>query len=66
MKEPENTLNHLLILRDWAEFAIEKKSLFFTFFHMKDIVKWTDEAMELIEDQEKEIKRMKEMERYAR
>ena len=39
---------HLMIIRTWASFALEKDHNFFEPAHLRDIARWMDEALELL------------------
>ena len=48
----EAVITHLQIIHTWAEFARERDLQFFTAKHLEDIAKWSDDAIELLEEQE--------------
>ena len=48
MPDRENVISHLQIMHTWAEFALEKDQNFFNEAHMKEIVEWTTDALELM------------------
>ena len=52
MADRESVITHLQIIRTWAEFARERDLQFFTAKHLEDIAKWSDDAIELLEEQE--------------
>ena len=48
----ETVITHLQIIHTWAEFAREHDLQFFTAKHLEDIAKWSDDAIELLKEQE--------------
>ena len=54
----ETVITHLQIIHIWAEFARERDLQFFTAKHLEDIAQWTDDALELLKEQEDEKKRV--------
>lgn len=52
MLDRESVITHLQIIHTWAEFAREHDLQFFTAKHLEDIVQWTDDALELLKEQE--------------
>ena len=50
----ETVITHLQIIHTWAEFARERDLQFFTPKHLEDIAEWTDDALELLKEQEAE------------
>ena len=48
----ETVITHLQIIHTWAEFARERDLQFFTAKHMEDIAQWSDDAIELLKEQE--------------
>ena len=52
MPDVENVISHLQIIHTWAEFAREHDLQFFTPKHLKDIAEWSDDALELLKEQE--------------
>ena len=54
MLDRESVITHLQIIHTWAEFAREHDLQFFTAKHLEDIVQWTDDALELLKEQEPE------------
>ena len=54
MLDRESAITHLQIIHTWAEFAREHDLQFFTAKHLEDIVQWTDDALELLKEQEPE------------
>lgn len=42
---------HLMIIRTWASFALERDINFFEPAHLRDIVRWMDDALELLKEQ---------------
>ena len=55
MPDRESVITHLQIIHTWAEFARERDLQFFTAKHLEDIAKWTDDAIELMNEQQKLI-----------
>ena len=51
---------HLQIINTWASFALKNDTNFFTPAHMRDIARWTDDAIDLINEQEERIAIMEE------
>jgi len=51
---------HLMIIKTWAAFALKKDTNFFEPAHLRDIVRWMDDALELLKEQQKEIERLKQ------
>ena len=52
MPDRETVITHLQIIHTWAEFARERDLQFFTAKHLEDIAKWSDDAIELLKEQE--------------
>lgn len=52
----ETVMTHLQIIHTWAEFARERNLNFFTAKHLEDIAQWTDDAFNLLDEQEEHIK----------
>ena len=52
MPDRESVITHLQIIHTWAEFARERDLQFFTPKHLEDIAEWTDDALELLKEQE--------------
>lgn len=50
----ETVITHLQIIHTWAEFAHERDLQFFTAKHLEDIAQWTNDAMNLLKEQEKQ------------
>ena len=48
----ETVITHLQIIHTWAEFARERDLQFFTAKHLEDIAQWSDDALELLKEQE--------------
>ena len=55
----ETTITHLQIIHTWAEFAHERDLLFFTKKHLENIAQWADDALELLKEQEAEIRQLR-------
>ena len=52
MPDRESVITHLQIIHIWAEFARERDLQFFTPKHLEDIAEWTDDALELLKEQD--------------
>ena len=52
MPDMETVITHLQIIHTWAEFARERDLQFFTLNHLEKIAEWTDDALELLKEQE--------------
>lgn len=65
MADREKVISHLQIMHTWAAFALEKDLQFFTEKHMESITAWTDEALELLKEQETEKKCCVDCEYYG-
>ena len=52
MPDRETVITHLQIIHTWAEFARERDLQFFTAKHLEDIAQWSDDAIELLKEQE--------------
>jgi len=50
----ENIITHLQIIHTWASFARERDLQFFTEKHLEDITEWTDDAIALLKEQDKQ------------
>jgi len=48
----KTVITDLQIIHTWAEFALERDLQFFTKKHLEDIAQWTDNALELLKEQE--------------
>ena len=55
MPDRETVITHLMIIHTWAEFARERDLQFFTPNHLEDIAQWSDDAIELLKEQETEL-----------
>jgi hypothetical protein len=53
----EKVITHLQIIHTWASFARERDLQFFTAKHLEDIAQWTDDALELLKEQETTVER---------
>lgn len=58
MKDKENVISHMQIIHTWAEFAREYDVQFFTAKILENIAAWADDAITLLEEQDKEISRI--------
>ena len=52
MPDRELVITHLQIIHTWAEFARERDLQFFTQKHLEDIAQWSDDAIDLLKEQE--------------
>lgn len=52
MPDRETVITHLQIIHTWAEFARERDLQFFTAKHLEDIAQWSDDALNLLKEQE--------------
>lgn len=52
MSDREEVISHLQIMHTWADFAMEKDINYFTNYHFMKIVKWMEDALELLKEQE--------------
>ena len=48
----ESVITHLQIIHTWAEFALEHDLQFFTPKHLEDIAQWSNDALNLLKEQE--------------
>lgn len=48
MNDRKEAISHLQIIRTWADFALEYDALFLNKKHYESIVKWVDDALELL------------------
>ena len=48
MDNKQEGINHLQIIRTWADFALEYDAIFFNKEHFESITKWVDDALELL------------------
>lgn len=60
MPDRESVITHLQIIHTWAEFARERDLQFFTAKHLEDIAKWSDDAIELLKEQQEQIDKLLE------
>lgn len=51
----ETVITHLQIIHTWATFARERDLQFFTPKHLEDIAQWSDDALELLKEQQSVI-----------
>ena len=51
MPDREIVITHLQIIHTWAEFARERDLQFFTTKHLADIAQWSDDAVNLLKEQ---------------
>lgn len=65
MADRESVITHLQIIHTWAEFSRERDLQFFTAKHLEDIAQWTDDALELLKEQEAEKKCCRDCEYYG-
>ncbi len=52
MPDRDDVISHMQIMHTWAEFALEHGINFFEMEHIKRIAKWTEDALELLKEQE--------------
>ena len=55
MADRESVITHLQIIHTWAEFARERDLQFFTAKHLEDIAQWSDDALNLLKEQDDEV-----------
>lgn len=55
MPDRKEVISHLQIMHTWADFAMEKDINYFTNYHFMKIVKWMEEALELLKQFEPHI-----------
>lgn len=48
----DEVISHLQIIHVWASFALEHDLNFFNEKHLKSIAEWTDDALELLKEQD--------------
>ena len=56
MQDMENAITHLMIIHTWASFALEKDLNFFEEAHMKDIVAWTQDVIDILQSSNNQVK----------
>lgn len=54
MPDRKSVITHLQIIHTWAAFARERDLQFFTAKHLEDIAQWSDDAIELLKEPEKQ------------
>ena len=59
MHDRETVITHLQIIHTWAEFARERDLQFFTAKHLEDIAQWSDDAIELLKEQDDKIRQLR-------
>ena len=52
LTDKELVITHLQIIHTWAEFARERDLQFFTAKHLEDIAQWSEDAINLLKEQE--------------
>lgn len=52
MADIETVITHLQIIHTWAAFARKRDLQFFTAKHLEDIAQWSDDAINLLNEQE--------------
>ena len=55
MADRESVITHLQIIHTWASFARERDLQFFTAKHLEDIAQWSDDALNLLKEQDDEV-----------
>lgn len=63
MIDRETVITHLQIIHTWAEFARERDLQFFTAKHLEDIAQWSDDALNLLKEQQKRIETLESLRR---
>lgn len=53
MADMDSVETHLMIIKTWASFALEKDINFFEPAHFRDVVQWVGDALALLKEQEK-------------
>ena len=51
----EEVVKHLGIIHTWAEYAVEHRTLFMDLKHMRCLLDWSKEAIDLIKKQQAEL-----------
>lgn len=54
---------HLMIIKTWASFALERDINFFEPAHFRDIVRWMDDAIALLKEQQERIETLESLRR---
>ena len=52
MPDRDIVITHLQIIHTWASYAHERNLQFFTRKHLEDIAQWSDDAINLLKEQE--------------
>ena len=52
MADRDSVETHLMIIKTWASFALEKDINFFEPAHFRDVVRWVGDAIALLKEQE--------------
>ncbi len=52
----KDVVSHLQIMHTWASFALEHGINFFKMAHINRIAEWTDDALELLKEQDKIVR----------
>ena len=60
----ETVITHLQIIHVWARFARERDLQFFTAKHLEDIATWTDDALNLLKEQEARVMTLDEVKAF--
>lgn len=63
MADRDSVETHLMIIKTWASFALEKDINFFEPAHFRDVVRWVGDAIALLKEQP-EIVRCKDCKYY--
>ena len=57
-REPGEIISHLQIINTWASFALERDINFFNEAHLKKMTEWTEDAIDLLKQNENDIHHM--------
>jgi len=57
-RDPGEIVSHLQIINTWASFAIERDINFFNEAHLKKMTEWTEDAIDLLKQNENDIHHM--------
>ena len=60
MSDRKTVITHLQIIHTWAKFARERDLQFFTPKHLENMAEWTDDAIELLKEQDKKIEQLED------
>ncbi len=65
MEDRELVITHLTIIHTWAAFARERDLQFLTPKHLEDIAKWSDDAIDLLKEQQPMLIDVNQMKQLA-